>query len=61
VASGDCKPRAGVGILAYGGADFLAQAIESVLAQTLTDWRLTISGNGPGGGDVEHAVQPYLA
>jgi len=61
VASGDCKPGADVGILAYGRADFLAHAIESALAQTLTEWRLTICDNGPVEAPVEHAVQPYLA
>ncbi len=50
-----------VGIPTRGEPRFLAQAIESVLAQTRTDWRLVISENGPGGGDTEELVRPYLA
>jgi glycosyl transferase family 2 len=60
VARGDGKPRVDVGIPAYRRADFLAEAVESVLAQTLTDWCLTICDNGPGGGPIEDAVRPYL-
>jgi hypothetical protein len=50
-----------VGIPTRGEPRYLAQAIDSVLAQTFTDWRLVISENGPGGGAVEELVQPYLA
>jgi glycosyltransferase involved in cell wall biosynthesis len=60
MASGDDNPRVDVGITAYRHADFLPEAIESVLAQTLTDWRLTVCDNGPGGGAIEGAVRPYL-
>jgi glycosyltransferase involved in cell wall biosynthesis len=49
-----------VGIPTRGEPRYLAQAIESVLGQTLTDWRLVISENGPGGGAVEEVVRPYL-
>lgn len=58
--SGHDKPRVDVGVPAYRRADFLAEAIESVRAQTLTDWRLTVCDNGPGGGPIEDAVRPYL-
>ena len=50
-----------VGIPAYGRPHLLVQAIESALGQTLTEIRITISDNGPGGGEVEQAVQPYLS
>jgi glycosyltransferase involved in cell wall biosynthesis len=49
-----------VGMPAYKRPHYIAGAIESVLAQTHTDWRLIISENGPGGGEVEAAVRPYL-
>jgi glycosyltransferase involved in cell wall biosynthesis len=45
---------------AYKRPHFIAEAIESLLAQTHADWRLHISENGPGGGGVEAAVRPYL-
>ena len=60
MSTGDTKPLVDVGIPAYRRADFLAEAIESVLSQTLTDWRLAIYDNGPGGGPIADAVQPYL-
>lgn len=44
----------------YRRATFVADAIESVLAQNFERWHLTICDNGPGGGDIERAVQPYL-
>jgi hypothetical protein len=50
-----------VGMPTRGEPRYLAQAIESVLAQTYGDWRLVISENGPGGGAIEELVQPYLA
>lgn len=45
---------------AYRRPQTIRQSIESVLAQSYTNWRLVISENGPGGGDVERAVSPYL-
>jgi glycosyltransferase involved in cell wall biosynthesis len=50
-----------VGIPACGRPRFLVDAIESILAQSLTSWRLRISEDGPPGGAVEEAVRPYLA
>ena len=49
-----------VGIPTYRRPDYVVEAIESVLAQSLRDWRLTISENGEGGGEIEAAVRPYL-
>ncbi len=45
---------------AYRRPETIRQSIESVLAQSHTNWRLVISENGPGGGDVARAVGPYL-
>lgn len=50
-----------VGIPSCGRPRFLVNAIESVLAQSLTAWRLRISEDGPGEGGVEEAVRPYLS
>jgi hypothetical protein len=50
-----------VGIPTYGTPRFLVEAIESVFAQTLTAWRLTISENGPGEPELASVVEPYLA
>lgn len=60
MASQDARTSVDVGIPAYRRADFLAEAVESVLAQTHSGWRLTICDNGPGGGPIAEAVQPYL-
>jgi glycosyltransferase involved in cell wall biosynthesis len=50
-----------VGIPTFGEPRFLVEAIESVLAQTLTAWQLTISENGPGSAAVAAAVEPFLS
>jgi glycosyltransferase involved in cell wall biosynthesis len=55
------QPRVDIGMPAYRRPHFIAEAIESVLAQKYTNWRLFVSENGPGGGDVEAAVRPYLS
>jgi glycosyltransferase involved in cell wall biosynthesis len=60
MAVGDAEPRVDIGIPAYRRPDFIGEAIESVFAQTLSDWRLTICDNGTGGGPIEEAVRPYL-
>ena len=44
---------------AYRRPEFIGEAIETVCAQTHTNWRLVVSENGPGGGEVEAAVRPY--
>ena len=38
-------PRLSVGLAVYNGEQYLAQAIDSILAQTLTDFELIISDN----------------
>jgi glycosyltransferase involved in cell wall biosynthesis len=50
-----------VGIPTYGEPPFLAEAIESVLAQSTSSWRLTISENGAGSGHIREIVEPYLS
>jgi glycosyltransferase involved in cell wall biosynthesis len=52
-------PAVDIGMPAYRRPQFIGEAIESVLAQTYTNWRLVVSENGPGGGQVEAAVRPY--
>ncbi len=52
--------RVDVGIPTHGRPRYVVEAIESVLAQELADWRLTISEDGAGSGDVAAAVAPYL-
>jgi|1185.fasta_scaffold00527_4 glycosyltransferase involved in cell wall biosynthesis len=44
-----------------GAAPYIGEAIDSVLAQTHEDWTLLISENGPGGGELEERLAPYLA
>jgi glycosyltransferase involved in cell wall biosynthesis len=46
---------------AYRRPQFIGEAIESVLAQTHTNWRLVVSENGPGGGEVEAVVRQYTS
>jgi glycosyltransferase involved in cell wall biosynthesis len=50
-----------IAIPAYRRASYIGEAIESVLAQTFGRWRLTVCDNGPGGGEIEQAVRPYLS
>jgi glycosyltransferase involved in cell wall biosynthesis len=54
-------PLVDVGIPTYGTPAYLAEAIECVLGQTLTAWRLTISENGEGNEFVARVVEPYLS
>ena len=49
-----------VGIPTLGFSPYLLEAIESVLSQTLSAWRLVISENGPGDERVQSALQQYL-
>jgi glycosyltransferase involved in cell wall biosynthesis len=55
------EPRVDVIVPTYGSPDFLAEAIESVLAQTFAGFRLTVFDNGPGGGAAHAIVAPYLS
>jgi glycosyltransferase involved in cell wall biosynthesis len=49
-----------VGIPTLGNSPYLAETIESVFAQTLRSWTLTISENGPGLESVRETLEPYL-
>jgi len=49
-----------IGIPTHGRPHYVAEAIESVLAQQLTEWRLTVSEDGPGSEAIAAAVAPYL-
>jgi glycosyltransferase involved in cell wall biosynthesis len=53
-------PIVDVGIPTHGRPQYVGEAIKSVLAQTMRAWRLIVSEDGPGGGEVESAVKPYL-
>ena len=41
----DYKPRVSIGLPVYNGADFLEEALDSLLAQTFEDFELIISDN----------------
>jgi glycosyltransferase involved in cell wall biosynthesis len=55
------EPAVDIGMPAYRRPELIGAAIESVLAQSYSNWRLVVSENGPGGGEVEEAVRPYTA
>ncbi|MBA3843883.1 MAG: glycosyltransferase, partial [Actinobacteria bacterium] len=54
-------PVVDIGIPTRGRAMYLAEAIDSVLGQTLADVRITIGENGSGSSSVAAAVAPYLS
>jgi glycosyltransferase involved in cell wall biosynthesis len=54
------EPSVHIGLTAYRRTTYIGEAIESVLGQSFEDWQLTVCDNGPGGGEVERAVEPYL-
>ncbi|HXG77155.1 MAG TPA: glycosyltransferase family 2 protein [Gaiellaceae bacterium] len=49
-----------VGIPTRGVSPWLAQAIDSVLAQTFTAWRLVVSQGGPATDELLRTLRPYL-
>lgn len=49
-----------IGVPTYGSPAYLAQSVESVLAQTHASWEMTVSDNGSGGGAAAAAMEPYL-
>ena len=57
----DRRVAVDVGIPTRERPELVREAIDSVVAQDLTDWRLVVSENGRGGGETEAAVAPYLA
>jgi glycosyltransferase involved in cell wall biosynthesis len=61
VADGSSNQHVDIGMPAYRRPELIGGAIESVLRQSYSNWRLLVSENGPGGGAVEDAVRPYTA
>jgi glycosyltransferase involved in cell wall biosynthesis len=57
----DTRVLVDVGIPTYGQPRFLGEAIECVLAQTISSWQLTISENGPASDEVGGIVERYLS
>src|SRR5438876_3177794 len=54
------SPVVDVGISTLGTSRYLVEAIESVLSQSLSEWSLVVSENGPGLTDVRRAMEPFL-
>ena len=55
------EPRSTSGCRPTGARTSSPRRSSRVLAQTYTNWRLVVSENGPGGGEVEAAVRPYTS
>jgi len=53
-------PLVDIGITVHDRADYVARAIQSVVEQSYTHWRLTISQDGGMTTPVKYAVEPYL-
>lgn len=56
----DPTPRLTIGLPVYNGAQFIAEAIDSILAQTYKDFQLVISDNASTD-DTESICRPYAA
>ncbi|MBA2637764.1 MAG: glycosyltransferase, partial [Solirubrobacterales bacterium] len=54
------EPRVDVVMPTYGSPDYLDEAMRSVLAQTFTDFCLTVFDNGPGDGAAHEVVRRHL-
>ena len=54
------KPRVSINIITYNRADFIVEAIESVLAQNFTDWELIIVDDGSTD-NTEKVIEKYLS
>src|SRR5262245_45992679 len=54
------EPIVDVGIPTLGNCPYIFEAIESVLSQTFTAWRLVISENGTGNPLLRRRLEPYL-
>jgi len=55
------EPLVDIGIPVFRRADYVAEAIESVLAQSYANWLLTVSEDAGPTDAVRGAVEPYLA
>lgn len=49
-----------IGVRTYDRNVLLARALESVIAQTFTDWRLVLLNNGGDRDAVDRTIEPYL-
>ncbi|MCS7006660.1 MAG: glycosyltransferase [Gaiellaceae bacterium] len=49
-----------VGVPTLGTSPYIVEAIESVFAQTVGSWTLTVSENGPGDARLRQQLEPYL-
>ena len=49
-----------IGMPTRGLGPYLREALDSVLAQTFTDWRLTVAENGAGDPELAAFLEPYL-
>jgi glycosyltransferase involved in cell wall biosynthesis len=49
-----------IGMPTRGSAPWIATAVESILAQTYTNWTLVISENGPPSAELAEMLSPYL-
>jgi glycosyltransferase involved in cell wall biosynthesis len=49
-----------IGMPTRGSAPWIGTAVESILAQTFTDWRLVISENGPASAELAESLARYL-
>jgi len=54
-------PRVDIGMPTRGRGPYIRDALESILSQTFTDWRLVISENGPRSQELATFLEPYLA
>ena len=53
-------PRVDIGIPVFRRAEYVADAIDSVIAQSYPYWRLTVSEDGGPTNPIMRAVEPYL-
>jgi hypothetical protein len=54
-------PQVDIGLPTRGEAPYIAESIDSILAQTHSAWHLLISENGPEGSELGKRIRPYLA
>jgi hypothetical protein len=54
-------PKVDIGLPTRGEAPYIAESIDSILAQTHSAWHLLISENGPEGSELGERIRPYLA
>src|SRR3954468_18769106 len=50
-----------IGMPTRGGSRWVTEALDSIVAQTFSSWRLVVSENGPGSPEFAAMLAPYLA